>query len=549
MIRFAKGLLKSLVTTLIFLAVSEAGLRGAYAARSAFVTKVPLPYALGDGYGPTPPWLDRLSILQSDDTLIWRSASHVRRTYVDIFSPIRTENDRLAVLRRFVPTLPAELRDNPTWTIDLNAFGDRSPEIVTTKAPSIVRIACIGDSWTFGMNVDQDRTYPARLAAWLQQRQPVTRFEVLNFGVLGYSSFQGLQLLKTRVLDLQPDIVAIGFAMNDSEVAGYRDKDMVSAVRPSARRRFQEFAKDSAQGLEVYKLLHYTALQLKFHPKPIGEYLKAENAHASSKGGETVDYESIEPWTRVSPHDYEQNIREMIDRATGRGARVVLLDNELWGESPYRPILRRISADKRVPLVDSVKLVTDAGVQMARDLETRLALTTTGGRRPDSEVRRPGPFGPGAEAGPNGLALQNSTVIFRVYRGAYPVTTAMSIAGNDPQLGDLAPNAVLMHDDGTAGDQRAGDGVWSLTASFAAGTRLSFVYTNSGARGHWEGLDVPHIRHLVVAPSIDGQPVYLPIDTFGRIYMQADDWHTDATGYDLIGRAVADAIVAQTQQR
>ena len=25
--------------------------------------------------------------------------------------------------------------------------------------------------------------------------------------------------------------------------------------------------------------------------------------------------------------------------------------------------------------------------------------------------------------------------------------------------------------------------------------------------------------------------------------MQADDWHTDAAGYDLIARAVADAIV------
>jgi hypothetical protein len=129
-----------------------------------------------------------------------------------------------------------------------------------------------------------------------------------------------------------------------------------------------------------------------------------------------------------------------------------------------------------------------------------------------------------------------------VYRGAYPVTSALSIAGSDPQLGDLAPNTVLMHDDGTGGDQHGGDGVWSLTASFAPGTHLSFVYTNSGARGRWEGLDVPHIRHLTVPSSTAGGPVYLPIDTFGRIYMQADDWHTDATGYDLIGRAVADAI-------
>jgi hypothetical protein len=132
--------------------------------------------------------------------------------------------------------------------------------------------------------------------------------------------------------------------------------------------------------------------------------------------------------------------------------------------------------------------------------------------------------------------------VFRVSHGEFPVQGAMSIVGTDPQLGDLAPNTVLMHDDGADGDQRAGDGVWSATVRLASGARVSYVYTNSGARGRWEGLDIPHLRSVVVpAPATNG-PVYLPIETFGRLYMQADDWHTDATGYDLIARAVADAV-------
>jgi lysophospholipase L1-like esterase len=36
--------------------------------------------------------------------------------------------------------------------------------------------------------------------------------------------------------------------------------------------------------------------------------------------------------------------------------------------------------------------------------------------------------------------------------------------------------------------------------------------------------------------------VYLPVETFGRVYMQGDDWHTDAAGYNVIGRAAAQAI-------
>jgi len=34
-----------------------------------------------------------------------------------------------------------------------------------------------------------------------------------------------------------------------------------------------------------------------------------------------------------------------------------------------------------------------------------------------------------------------------------------------------------------------------------------------------EGLDIPHLRGVVVPASSDGA-VYLPIETFGRLYMQ-----------------------------
>src|SRR5215510_15267647 len=115
--RAFKGLLASLVTTVIVFAAAEVGLRGVYGARNAFVRQVPLPYALGDEYGPVPPWLDRMMILVPDSTLIWRSLPNVHRTYVDIFSPARRAEDRTTLLRRFSPTLPAEFRNNPTWTI------------------------------------------------------------------------------------------------------------------------------------------------------------------------------------------------------------------------------------------------------------------------------------------------------------------------------------------------------------------------------------------------------------------------------------------------
>src|SRR5262245_49737140 len=178
--RFAAPLIKSLVTTVIFFALAETTLRGAYIVRNAMVRLVPLPYALGDEYGPMPPWLDRLLILVPDDTLIWRSLPRAERTYVDIFSPVHHEQDRIALLRRFSPSLPSAFHDNPTWHIALNSEGYRTSEFARVKPPQAMRIACIGDSWTFGMNVEQDRTYPSRLVALLHEARPGLRAEVLN---------------------------------------------------------------------------------------------------------------------------------------------------------------------------------------------------------------------------------------------------------------------------------------------------------------------------------------------------------------------------------
>jgi lysophospholipase L1-like esterase len=518
-----KAFAKALTTTVIFFVLLEIGLRSAYFVRNSMVRYVPLPYAVGDDYGPMPPWLDSLEILENDRNLIWKTTPNIRQTYLDVFSPVRTQQDRIALLRRFIPSVPAEFRANPTWDIQINSDGYRGGEMSHARAASTVRIACIGDSWTFGMPVGQNQTYPSRLAAWLHQEHPETKYDVQNFGVLGYSSFQGLRLLKARVLDFNPDVVVIGFGMNDSEVPGYRDKDVIAAGQnPRMTTRLAELSKTVANDLEGYKLLKYEALVLRFKPKPIGEYLKAKS---TSQGADTIDYDGMEPWTRVSPHDFELNIREMIRLAAERGASAVLVDNELWAGSPYRTVLKRIAGDLEVPLVDSLAIVnaTRSGIEQA--LESQLNLTGRDGELP------PPPQG-------------KTTVVFRAYRGSAAVPQALSIVGADPQLGALTPNRVRMRDDGLEGDQRAGDGVWSYAASFEPSKGVSYMYTNSGTPGEWEGLDVPYVRRVEIPQATDGRPVYLPIDTFGRVYMQGDGWHTDAVGYDAIAHAVERALTS-----
>jgi lysophospholipase L1-like esterase len=521
--RLLRALGKSAVTTIVFVVVVEVVLRVAYFARNSFVEYVPLPYVVGDDYGPIPPWLDNLLILKPDDALIWRNLPNAQRAYVDIFTPVWSDGDRMALLRRFAPWLPQAFRRNPVWRISLNDEGFRGPSFPAVKRPGVLRVACIGDSWTFGMNVNQDRTYPARLEGLLEKRPdaPAGSIEVMNFGVLGYSSFQGLELLRRRVLDLQPDGIVIGFGMNDSDIGGYRDKDVVKPGAVSWRDRVKAITSHS----ELLALLKYFALLARFQPHPIGDFLKADAKADAGKNNDTVNYDEMEPWTRVSPRDYDRNIREMIRLGKERGAaRIVLLDNELWPGSPYRPVLRAISQDEHVPLVDSLQIIQDERARIERELVERFGLH------------------PAASLGAAPSSGGETTVVFRAFEGAYPVPRQLSIVSNHPLLGNFVPNAIAMRDDGQEGDERAGDHVWSYRVTLPAGTRMRYVYTNSGGAGRWEGLDLPHIRELLVPASTAGAPVYLPVESFGRIYMQADNWHTDAVGYDLIARAVDRAL-------
>lgn len=519
--RFLRVAGKAIVTTLIFFVVVEAGLRVVYAGRNAFVRYVPLPYVVGDEYGPIPPWLDSLLILRNDPELIWRNIPNATRAYVDIFTPVRSDRDRMALLRRFLPWLPPEFRSNPVWRIALNGEGFRSAPF-RKKQLGQVRIACIGDSWTFGMNVDQDRMYPARLDALLKDRPATRNVEVLNFGILGYTSFQGLRLLKSRVLDLEPDVLVIGFGMNDSDVGGYRDKDVVSTAGPSWRDRVKSVTSAS----EMIALLKYLAAAMRFTPKTMGEFLDANAKADQGKSNATVNYDEMEPWTRVSPRDYDRNLREMIHLARARSARVVLLDNEFWAESPYRKVLKTISAEEHVPLVDSLQLIADERAKIERGMEWQFHVAPAASI---SQAAAPASTAP-------------VPVIFRVHQGSYPVPAHLSIVGNHAALGDFVPNRIAMHDDGTGGDEHAGDRIWSYRAMLPAGARVRYVYTNSGATGQWEGLDLPHVREAQVVAQPGGAPMYLTVETFGRLYMQADNWHTDAHGYDLIARGVVQAL-------
>ena len=120
-------------------------------------------------------------------------------------------------------------RMKPGWTgtefgtsIRINSHGLRSPETPREKADGTFRILALGDSWTFGFRMDEEDSYPRQLERILNERLEARgasgRVEVINSGVIGYSTFQEAAYFRTRGRHYSPDLVIIAFyPVNDAE--------------------------------------------------------------------------------------------------------------------------------------------------------------------------------------------------------------------------------------------------------------------------------------------------------------------------------------------
>lgn len=113
-----------------------------------------------------------------------------------------------------VTTVPGVYRY--AWSTNAQGFrGEESYEV--PKARGRRRVLMLGDSFTFGMGVDDHETAPARLEAGLRQVCRDPRIQVVNTGVPSYGTSQELAMLEHYGLPLDPDVVVLGVFSNDHD--------------------------------------------------------------------------------------------------------------------------------------------------------------------------------------------------------------------------------------------------------------------------------------------------------------------------------------------
>lgn len=172
-----------------------------------------------------------------------------------IFLPVRLfdiENDTIRISAN--PVLMYRL--NPDFA-QHNSQGFRDVvEYVPAKTDGVTRIAAVGDSATYGMLSDAAAAFPRQLGPILNRRQKAAgspqRFEVLNFGVPGYSIIQEAELVRTRIDGFAPDIVVLAVSLNDWEV--YTSPEFDRLVENSASSDVLADFLDPANGI-LHQLL------------------------------------------------------------------------------------------------------------------------------------------------------------------------------------------------------------------------------------------------------------------------------------------------------
>jgi lysophospholipase L1-like esterase len=341
------------------------------------------------------------------------------------------------------------------------------------------------------MNVDDADAYPQVLQRLLDERSP-GRFEVINVGVPAYSSRQELELLRQQALGWQPNLVIFAFGPNDRFWGRPMTDDQVIRFGQSPFGGAWAHIRTGTEQLYSYRLLRRlaTAASQRLFGAPVVQ----TNA------------------PRVSREEMQANILSA-DALSRAQSTVLLLVNTDFYHTDAVEMARQAAARTGHSLLDMPQLFAERVGQRTAALAAQYGLMSPERRR--------------------------GTALFRVRRTSPGGAVRLAVR---PYL-EHDWSDVPMHDDGRAGDERAGDGIWSCLVPAGPGAKLSYVYWamagDAWAREFGETLPGAATRLRVVATDAPGD-----IDTFGEYYLQSDAAHPDEEGYRLIADTLLPAILA-----
>jgi len=438
----------------------------------------------GDSVSRTVTWLElNPAPLVRDVDLLWRNEPNARKTQ---------------------PVNPKAYGRDDHWTIENNSDGFRGSERSDAGAgKKVFRILCVGDSITFGFSVDQPDTYARQLLALLKQRYPDREFEIINAGVPGWSYLQGLRFLDVRGMALEPDLIVIGHGTNDQ----------LFPSKVADEERFLRLASPTEYLLQRIAVL---AVETNIY-RAVSKNLPARSDDQPSPGcrQQIVKFGGC---SRMSLDHIASAIHEISELAAGHGVDLLVANTDFVQTPAIQGIKRGVDADK-LPFVDLVE-------EFNR-------------RRADDENARADRVGlaRASEVSPQAAPAEKKVVLRVLVPDA---SLSYRVAG----LGYFHPEwtfADSLYDDGTHGDERALDGVFSTTVTlppqYAA---LEYKYHQAETA---EFAALPPFASALGDRVLQAPGNRIgPVDVFGESLFMVERAHPNRDGHQLIAQLVADKI-------
>jgi|GEM_PF-3287859 len=210
----------------------------------------------------------------------------------------------------------------------INSLGLRGGEIRRENKEDIY-ILCVGDSGIFGWSVKDDKTFTYELERELRIKFRSKNIKVINAGVPGYSSYQGVILLERLLKHIRPKIIIFAFGRNDHNDTVY--------ITDTQRRHLPAIAADFNSFLlntRVYQWFYMRVTLYMFRHK-----------HDRFFGGQ--DKKNI---VRVPLEDFEANLIKAAEISKNSGAILYLIPR---AQVPaYAEIMRELAKKN-----DNVKFV------------------------------------------------------------------------------------------------------------------------------------------------------------------------------------------------
>ena len=243
------------------------------------------------------------------------------------------------------------------WRI--NGLGFRGGEIERAKAPGTLRVACLGQSESFGLYESESGEWPARLGALLEPRG----VEVVNASVVGLGRRGRLSHLDGHVLPLRPDVVVL-YVNVLAELGSPRASDAgpapTEAPAPWARSRLQAKLRLAIQGVVP------ASLRARLREWRIDRELRRRQAEP---GGSLADV--LPPGKVVA---FEEHLGELIRVARSSGAAPVLVTYPSLVDERNREAFHLQIADEQLwspgwselGLVDGQRKLNEAVLRVGR---------------------------------------------------------------------------------------------------------------------------------------------------------------------------------------